>query len=119
MYLTLPVVKEEPVLPVQEIEAYYKDKAAKDVVRKTALLVEEMYIYSSRHTKNLDYIDVMITISNTDSRILFRSLGEPFAPMGFASEKERENVLVLKKIASEIKYEYICGMNTTSLRVAV
>ncbi|MCR5344153.1 MAG: polysaccharide biosynthesis C-terminal domain-containing protein [Butyrivibrio sp.] len=117
MYMTLPVNSAKPVLPSQEISDYYKTKVQnKTITERTALLVEEMYIYSVNHTKKLDYIDVMLQIHDNESRILFRSLGEPFDPMNMANEEEKANVLLLNKITSEIKYEYIMGMNTTCLK---
>ena len=118
MYMTLSVNKTNPMLPAKEIADFYKDKVQKHtIIEKTALLVEEMYIYSVNHTKDLDYIDVMIQIYDNESRILFRSLGEPFNPMNVVNEEERANILILNKITSEINYEYMMGMNTTWLKI--
>ena len=86
----------------------------KDAV-KAALAVEEMAVYASNKKDQNAHMDIIVRLSGDEVMIDFRSLGAYFDPIRDAEEDMPENVRVLRGIASEIKNDYMIGMNSTRI----
>nr|MCR5775067.1 hypothetical protein [Lachnospiraceae bacterium] len=79
------------------------------------LACEEMAVYTGKHRRERDAIDILLRITEKDLILNFRSVGQPFDPMQTTDEDMPENILMLHKIASKISYDYIMGMNNTRI----
>jgi len=82
---------------------------------KVGLLCEEMAVYTSNHRKDTGDIDLMLRITGDAFTINFRSIGMPFNPTVRTEEDYAENIVMLQKVASDISYDYIMGMNNTRI----
>ncbi len=82
---------------------------------KVGLLCEEMAVYTSNHRKDKGDIDLMLRITDDAFTINFRSIGLPFNPTVRTEEDYAENIVMLQKVASDISYDYIMGMNNTRI----
>lgn len=87
------------------------------IALRIGLLAEEMAIYTRRHRKKSDRIDIIIRISEENIRVDFRSEGTPFNPLVKSNEDEESNFLLINKLPSEVSYDYILGMNSTQFIV--
>ena len=85
----------------------------KSVAARIGLIAEEMTIYTRRHRKKSDRIDIITRISDEDIRVDFRSEGTPFNPLSKSDEDDDMNFLLINKLQSDISYDYILGMNST------
>ena len=82
---------------------------------KVGLLCEEMAVYTNNHRKDKGDIDVMLRIMGDEITINFRSIGVPFNPTLSTEEDQMENLVMLRKVASNISFDYIMGMNNTQI----
>jgi len=82
---------------------------------KVGLLCEEMAVYTRNHRKDKGDIDLMLRIMPEEFTINFRSIGLPFNPTESTNEDMAENIVMLQKVASDIAYDYIMGMNNTKI----
>jgi len=87
------------------------------IALKIGLLCEEMAVYTVNHRKDSGDIDLMLIISDNEITLDFRSIGVPFDPNKKSDDDVEENIVLLQKIASEISYNYIMGMNNTRIRI--
>ena len=85
------------------------------VAALTAVSVEEMSVYSSEQSKTnrIDYLDILLKIYPEHILIDFRSIGMPFDTS--ATTEKYSNMEILKKIVTNMEYNYILGMNQTRL----
>lgn len=60
-------------------------------------------------------MDILLRLSQGHVEIDFRSLGEAFNPLVDDDIDMKENVKLLRSIASKIENEYILGMNSTRI----
>ena len=85
---------------------------------RTALLIEEMSLYTLNHCDKLTKIDIITRITSEYIYMDFRSDGAPSNPL-VPNEKDcRENVLLLQKMSAKMEYDYLLGMNSTRITVA-
>ena len=84
---------------------------------KAALAVEEMAVYAANKKTQNSYMDILARIFKGNVEIDFRSLGPLFDPFEETSEDIKENIRVLRGIASKIENEYILGMNSTRITI--
>ncbi|MCR5727634.1 MAG: polysaccharide biosynthesis C-terminal domain-containing protein [Lachnospiraceae bacterium] len=82
---------------------------------KVGLLCEEMAVYTNNHRKDKGDIDLMLRIMGDEITINFRSIGVPFNPTLSTEEDQMENLVMLRKVASNISFDYIMGMNNTQI----
>ena len=80
-----------------------------------ALAVEEIAVYAAHRKSQSSHVDILVRIYRDKVEIDFRSLGEAFNPLKDEEQDIRENVLILRSIASEIETEYLLGMNCTRI----
>jgi Na+-driven multidrug efflux pump/predicted nucleotidyltransferase len=80
-----------------------------------ALAVEEIAVYASNKKSQSSHMDILVRLSQGHVEIDFRSLGEAFNPMVDDDVDMKENVQLLRSIASRIENEYILGMNSTRI----
>ena len=81
----------------------------------TAVSVEEMSVYSSEQseTHKIDFLDILLKIYPEHILIDFRSIGSPF-DISATSEKY-SNMEILRRIVTDMDYNYVLGMNQTRL----
>ena len=84
---------------------------------KAALAIEEMAVYASNKKGQNAYMDVLARIYKGNVEIDFRSLGPFFDPFEEADEDIKENIRLLRGIASKIENEYVLGMNSTRITI--
>lgn len=78
-----------------------------------ALTLEEMAVYTRNRLNKDDYMDILARLYPDRIEIDFRTLGNSFDPLASAPEDIRENIQLLRSIASVLEYNYIMGMNCT------
>ncbi len=86
---------------------------------RLGLVCEEMAVYTQNHRKEPGEIDLLLRILKEELILNFRSIGAPFNPMQGTEEDLPENIILLQKTASQISYDYIMGMNSTRIVVAI
>ena len=99
---------------IQFCEEYKTDHRTSGFV---GLLAEEMAVYTRQHHKKSRLIDILLKIYDDHIVLDFRSLGTPFNPLESTDTDIAENVMLLQKLASEIEYEYVMGMNSTRIKI--
>ena len=85
----------------------------KSMAARIGLLAEEMTVYTRRHRKKSDRIDIILRITEDRITVDFRSEGTPFDPLAKSDEDDEANHLLINKLPSDISYDYILGMNST------
>lgn len=85
-----------------------------DAIR-VAMAVEELAVYIAGKKNKSAYADVLVRIRGGDVEVDFRSLGEVFDPNTDYAGDMAENVQVLRSLVSEIRNDYILGMNSTRI----
>ncbi|MBR1738014.1 MAG: hypothetical protein IJ736_13550 [Firmicutes bacterium] len=82
----------------------------------TAISVEEMSVYTTKQNKesNIDNIDILLKIYPEYILMDFRSIGVPFDIS--ATTDEYSNMEILKKIVTDMEYNYVLGMNQTRIK---
>ena len=84
-----------------------------------AVATEEIFVYTACNSKD-KYVnmDMRITIENESIVVYTRSIGLPFDH--FSADQEKfGNIWMIKKIASEVKYDYLLGVNQTRFKLAM
>lgn len=82
--------------------------------------VEEMAVNTIEYNENkIDYIDIFSKIGEEDITIAFKDSGIEFDPSTYVPEEEGsfENIEVLQKIADDISYARLIGMNSTVITI--
>lgn len=82
---------------------------------KAGLAAEEFAVYVANRKRQSTYADVLVRLRNGNVEIDFRSLGEVFDPRSDEESDIKENVKILRSIASSIENEYVLGMNSTRI----
>lgn len=95
-----------------------------NVDTKTSMLigmaVEEMAVNTIKYNKeNVKWIDILSKISDDEITISFKDSGVEFDPSTYTCEEKRsfENIEVLQKIAHNISYARIIGLNSTVITI--
>lgn len=76
---------------------------------------EELAIYTSQHQKQGKPLDVLLRLHEDKVEIDYRSLGEVSNPTEYSEKDNLVNLCLLQKLASQITYDYIMGMNSTHI----
>ena len=84
---------------------------------KVGLIAEEMSVYTRLHNNKTAFIDILTRVTDSAVTLDFRSEGLPFNPLAETDSDYPENLLLLRKMSSEIAYDYILGMNSTRIRI--
>lgn len=61
--------------------------------------------------------DIIVRISDCEFNMDFRSLGSPFDVMSNPDTEEFSNLAVLRKIADDLTFDYVMGMNQTRITI--
>lgn len=94
---------------------YLKDE---NKALRTAVACEEMCEYTLLHHGNKDFcMDITAKIYPENLVLNIRSLGSPIDPLSGGNEEEYSNIFVLNKMAKDVKYDYIMGMNQTRITI--
>lgn len=112
-------IKEAVRLPAEAAEQLKSDLAP-EVSMKTCLALEEMLTgIVAANGEREDVIDVVLRKEERDVVISIRDMGKDFNPTieDESLNLEFDNVYVLNRIASEIKYDHSIGMNLTLIRI--
>ena len=100
---------------VQEVQAFCQEHGMDE---KRAVLislsVEEMisYIMDNSPLRKDDHADILLRIHGNEALIYFRSIGQPFEPTS-APEGTFSNLDVLRKVAKDVDFSYVMGLNQT------
>ena len=84
---------------------------------KAALALEEMAVYAVNKKSQDQYMDILARIYKGNVEIDFRSLGPFFDPFEETREDVKENIDLLRAIASKIENEYVLGMNSVRITI--
>ncbi len=95
------------------------------VSEHAGLVAEEMVLYTLKHTRRADYMDVIARQYPDRVEIDFRSLGDPVNPLLPLDESAGDgaindqtlNLKLLREMADKLDYEYIMGMNCTHAEI--
>ena len=74
-----------------------------------------MAVYAAHRKNQRSHVDILVRICRGKPEIDFRSLGKAYDPLKEEEQDIRENVLILRSIASKIETEYLLGMNCTRI----
>lgn len=104
-----------------ELSDFCRDNnVSKSTSIRVGLLAEEMAVYTKNHNAGKKYnVDVLAHIENNSLILDFRSEGAPFNPLNESAGDESENILILRGLSNSIQYDYILGMNSTRIEIAV
>lgn len=100
---------------VQEVQTFCQEHGMDE---KRAVLislsVEEMisYIMDNSPLRKDDHADILLRIHGNEALIYFRSIGQPFEPTS-APEGTFSNLDVLRKVAKDVDFSYVMGLNQT------
>ena len=97
------------------MEYLLKNGVKKDKAMMVAVACEELCVYTSENTKGKSEIDALIQISDDRICMNFRSIGQAFAPLSLSNPEKYSNIDVLNRIAKEVRYDYVIGMNQTQI----
>lgn len=78
---------------------------------------DAMAVYAANKKDQNAYMDILARIYKGNVEIDFRSLGPLFDPFEDADEDIKENIRLLRGVASKIENEYILGMNSTRITI--
>ena len=80
---------------------------------------EEMSVITLNYYKGQKDLvtDIIVRISDSEFTMDFRSLGSPFDVMSVPDTVEFSNLSVLKKIADDLTFDYVMGMNQTRITI--
>ena len=112
----------EAVKLSEEVESWLRERIDAPTAVRTCLALEEMLTgIVMANSEGRGTIDVVLRVDEQDVIIAMRDMGVGFNP---ALEDRRlgiefDNVEVLNKIASEIKYDRSIGMNSTMIRLKI
>ena len=104
-----------------EAENWMRDRIEPKTAVKTCLALEEMLTgIVMANPDGRGTIDIVLRVEDEDVIISMRDMGVGFNPVKEDRELgiEFDNVEVLNKIASEIKFDRSLGMNATMIRLS-
>ncbi len=84
------------------------------------MAVEEMAVNTIKYNKEkVEWIDILSKINNDEITISFKDSGIEFDPSTYTSEEKGsfENIEVLQKIADNISYARLIGLNSTVITI--
>lgn len=90
------------------------------VALRIGMTLEEMAINTINYNeKKIDYIDVLSKIGDKEITIAFKDSGVEFNPSNFKAEEKDsfENIAVLQKMADDISYARVIGLNSTVITI--
>lgn len=90
------------------------------VALRIGITLEEMAINTINYNeKKIDYIDVLSKIGDEEITIAFKDSGVEFNPANFKVEEKDsfENIAVLQKMADNISYARVIGLNSTVITI--
>lgn len=117
---TISMNLREAVKLSEEVESWLRERIDATAALKTCLALEEMLTgIVMANTEGKGTIDVVLRVEDADVIISMRDMGVGFNPVLEDRELgiEFDNVEVLNRIASEIKYDRSIGMNATMIRL--
>lgn len=90
------------------------------VALRIGMTLEEMAINTINYNeKKIDYIDVLSKIGDEEITIAFKDSGVEFNPANFTAEEKDsfENIAVLQRMADDISYARVIGLNSTVITI--
>jgi len=115
---TLTTDQEEISLYSEKLMEYLQSNdIEKDKATIVAIACEELCIYTSENTNNKTEIDVLLQISDNNICMNFRTIGPAFDPLSLSNPEQYSNIDILNKIAKEVHYDYVIGMNQTQVLI--
>ena len=116
--LTVGSTLKETVDVAQHIEKYLKELGIDD---KKAIIVglsvEEMLVNIININENLDSIDVLVKVQENRILVGIKDQGIDFNPVIENDNLEFDNISVLNKIADEVDYSRVLGLNSTVITI--
>ncbi|MCK9150622.1 MATE family efflux transporter [Methanobacterium alcaliphilum] len=90
------------------------------IALRIGMTMEEMAINTINYNQNkIEYIDVLSKIGDTEITVAFKDSGAEFNPANFSPEEKNsfENIAVLQKMADDISYARVIGLNSTVITI--
>lgn len=97
-----------------------ENKVDEKVAMLIGMAVEEMAVNTINYNQNsIEYIDILAKIGDDEITVAFKDPGVEFDPVIFTPEEKGsfENIEVLQKIADDISYARLIGLNSTVITV--
>lgn len=107
---------------VEEVSKMVHDYCCKYGIgeKQTNLLsvaCEEMFVYTVKNSKEgCVNIDMRITVEDTTIDVYIKSVGQPFDHFS-ADQEKYGNIWMINKISTDVKYDYIMGVNQTRIKL--
>lgn len=90
------------------------------IALRIGMTMEEMAINTINYNQNkIDNMDILSRMGDDEITIAFKDSGIEFNPSNFSSEEEQsfENIAVLQKMADDISYARVIGLNSTVISI--
>ena len=107
---------------VEEVSKMVHDYCCKYGIgeKQTNLLsvaCEEMFVYTVKNSKEgCVNIDMRITVEDSTIDVYIKSVGQPFDHFS-ADQEKYGNIWMINKISTDVKYDYIMGVNQTRIKL--
>ena len=98
----------------QEVQNYLKDNKSAAIV---SLAIEEMLVNIININDNVDAIDVIVRNNDDNILISIKDTGIDFNPVIENENLEFDNISVLNRIADDIDYSRVLGLNSTVITI--
>ena len=86
-------------------------------VTRLLLVMEEMLAYIIQNNDSLKSIDFIINITDENVVVSIKDEGKEFNPTVVDDPNEFSNIAVLNKIADNVEYARVLGLNSTVITV--
>ena len=78
---------------------------------------EEMFVYMVKNSKEgCVNMDMRITVEDSTIDVYIKSVGQPFDHFS-ADQEKYGNIWMINKISTDVKYDYIMGVNQTRIKL--
>ncbi len=98
----------------REVQEYLSDNKSATLV---SLAIEEMLVNIININENVDTIDVIVRNDEDNILISIKDTGIDFNPVVENEEIEFDNISILNKIADNIDYSRVLGLNSTVITI--
>jgi putative MATE family efflux protein len=90
------------------------------IALRIGMTMEEMAINTIKYNQNkIDYMDITAKIGDEEITMAFKDSGVEFNPANYLPEEKEsfENIAVLQKMADDISYARVIGLNSTVISI--
>jgi len=107
-------------LPEKLIDFATENGVDEKIALRIGMTMEEMAINTINYNQNkVDYMDITANIGDEEITMAFKDSGVEFNPANFLPDEKYsfENIAVLQKMADDISYARVIGLNSTVISI--